>query len=275
MLARFLRSDLTRLFAYGFAAGRGDRVRLGRSGVRPSNDTRRARRYDRRIGDTVKRVPLFAAATLALASACQPALAESIVSAPVAAVKSPPAEGLQTAIFAGGCFWGVEGVFSHVKGVTSAVSGYHGGSRATASYNRVSDGNTGHAEAVKVTYDPSLVRYDQLLRIFFSVVTDPTELNRQGPDTGSQYRSALSPTTPDQRKVAAAYLMQLKGSGLWKQPIVTRIEPAGSFYPAEAHHQDFMANNPDYPYIAQWDRPKVEGLAKLYPGAYKRAFTKG
>ena len=215
------------------------------------------------------------ASLLAVASACSPAFAEGIVAAPAAKLASHDGKGLQTAIFSGGCFWGVEAVFSHVKGVTSAVSGYRGGTQATASYERVSGGDTGHAESVKVTYDPSRVRYDQLLRIYFSVVADPTELNRQGPDSGTQYRSALVPTTPDQRQVAAAYIDQLKASGLWKQPIVTRIEPAGGFYPAEGYHQDFMAKNPDYPYIVQWDMPKVEGLAKLYPGAYKPDFTKG
>jgi peptide-methionine (S)-S-oxide reductase len=214
---------------------------------------------------------------LALAAACQqPATAaESVLLAPAAQRQASEPNRLQTAIFAGGCFWGVEGVFSHVVGVTSAVSGYHGGGRSTAQYERVSGGNTGHAEAVRVTYDPSRVRYDQLLRIFFSVVTDPTQLNRQGPDVGSQYRNALVPTTEEQRLVASAYLAQLRASGLWKAPIVTRIESFQRFYPAEGYHQDFMLDNPEHPYIVRWDEPKVAALRRLFPGQYKRAFTRG
>ena len=180
---------------------------------------------------------------------------------------------LQAAIFAGGCFWGVEGVFSHVPGVTSAVSGYHGGSKKTADYRTVSRGTTGHAEAVRVTYDPKKVRYDQLLRIFFSVVADPTQLNYQGPDHGTQYRSALVPLSSEQRKVAAAYLAQLGKSGLWKKPIVTKVEKYRAFYPAETYHQDFMKKNPDHPYILRWDAPKVAALKRLYPDHYKRGFT--
>jgi len=213
--------------------------------------------------------------TLALAAACQqPASAgESAVRAPAAKVVAHESEGLKTAIFAGGCFWGVEGVFSHVIGVKSAVSGYHGGTAGTAHYRQVSSGRTGHAEAVRVRYDPAKVRYDQLLRIFFSVIADPTQLNRQGPDAGTQYRSALVPIGAEQRKVAKAYLKQLAGSGLWDRPIVTRIESPGTFYPAEAYHQDFMAANPDQPYILRWDAPKVAALKKLYPDHYKVRFT--
>jgi len=183
--------------------------------------------------------------------------------------------GLKTAVFAGGCFWGIEGVFSHVKGVTSAVSGYHGGTAATANYSRVTDGDTGHAEAVKVTYDPAIVRYDELLRIFFAVGTDPTQLNRQGPDVGTQYRNALAPISAEQAKVAGAYLAQLKAAKLWKKPLVTRIERAQAFYPAEAYHQDFMAANPNHPYIRRWDAPKIAALKRLFPGHYKAGFTKG
>jgi peptide-methionine (S)-S-oxide reductase len=212
---------------------------------------------------------------LAFTAACQqPLAAETAVHAPAAEHTAREGKGLQTAIFAGGCFWGVEGVFSHVKGVTGAVSGYHGGSRADARYERVSGGRTGHAEAVRVTYDPARVRYDQLLRVFFSVIADPTQRNRQGPDTGSQYRSALVPTTAEQRRVATAYLAQLRASGLWRQPIVTRIEPYRAFYPAEAYHQDFMVKNPRHPYIIRWDAPKVAALGKLYPGYYKPGFTR-
>ncbi len=212
---------------------------------------------------------------LALAAACQqPATAaETTVLAPAATQQSNEPRQLQTAIFAGGCFWGVEGVFSHVTGVTSAVSGYHGGAQATARYERVSDGDTGHAEAVRVTYDPARVRYDQLLRIFFSVVTDPTQLNRQGPDTGTQYRNALVPTTAEQRRVAEAYVAQLRTARLWRAPIVTRIEALQRFYPAEGHHQDFMLANPGHPYIVRFDAPKVAALRQMFPGQYKRSFT--
>lgn len=213
---------------------------------------------------------------VALAAACQQspsAAAEAVIAAPAAERAASEGPGLQTAIFAGGCFWGVEGVFSHMRGVTSAVAGYHGGGKRDANYPRVSGGGTAHAEAVRVTYDPDKVRYDQLLRAFFSVVTDPTQLNRQGPDVGRQYRSALVPTTEEQRRVASAYLAQLRASGLWQKPIVTRIEPYRAFYPAEKYHQDFMHKNPDHPYIRRWDAPKLEAFARLYPGYYKRGFT--
>lgn len=213
---------------------------------------------------------------LALAAACQqPAAAsETIVEAPAAQREAREDARPQTAIFAGGCFWGVEGVFSHMRGVTSAVSGYHGGGRRDASYDLVSAGKTAHAEAVRVTYDPAVVRYDELLRVFFSVVTDPTQRDRQGPDVGAHYRSALVPLNAEQRQVATAYLAQLRASGLWNKPIVTRIETHRAFYPAEDRHQDFMAKNPRHPYILRWDAPKVAGLAKLYPGLYKRGFTR-
>lgn len=212
---------------------------------------------------------------LALAAACQqPAeAAEAAVRAPIAAVKANEGKGLKTAIFAGGCFWGVEAVFSHTRGVTSAVSGYHGGTKGNADYDTVSGGSTGHAEAVKVTYDPAQVRYDQLLRIFFSVIADPTLKNRQGPDVGSQYRAALVPLSAEQRKVASAYLKQMRGSGLWSKPIVTGIEAPRTFYPAEKYHQDFALRNPRHPYIVRWDAPKVAAFKSLYPGQFKTGFT--
>jgi peptide-methionine (S)-S-oxide reductase len=222
-----------------------------------------------------RRVALFAPLLALTASCAQSASAEGIVRAPVAAVKSAEARGLQTAVFSGGCFWGVEGVFSHVKGVRSAVAGYRGGSASTASYSLVSTGTTGHAESVKVVYDPSQVRYDQLLQVFFSVVADPTERDRQGPDTGSQYRTALVPLNEAQRRVAAAYLAQLQTAHVWKRPLVARIEPAQPFFPAEAYHQDFMALHPDHPYILQWDAAKVAGLKQLYPTLYRPAASKG
>lgn len=194
--------------------------------------------------------------------------------APAAARPAKEAAGLRQAVFAGGCFWGVEGVFSHVRGVTSAVTGFSGGAAGTARYERVSLGDTGHAEAVRVTYDPRIVRYDQLLRIFFSVIADPTTLNRQGPDTGTQYRSALFPLDDEQRAVASAYLAQMGRSGLWPAPIVTRIEPFKGFYPADAYHQDFMARNPQYPYILAWDVQKVAAFKRLFPGFYSAAMTR-
>ena len=171
-----------------------------------------------------------------------------------------------TAVFAGGCFWGVEGVFAHVKGVVSAESGYAGGpANMTVSYDKISTGRTGYAEAVRVVYDPSKVSYGTLLRVFFSVITDPTTLNYQGPDHGTQYRSALFPTNAEQQKVARAYLAQLSKAGMWKAPIVTRIETVGRFQTAEAYHQNFMAKNPDYPYIRAWDAPKLVAFKRLYP----------
>ncbi len=220
---------------------------------------------------------LLASLTLFGASACgQQAIAsEEIASAPAAQLRAGETAGLKKAVFAGGCFWGVEGVFSHVKGVTSAVSGYHGGAQADADYRNVSAGGTGHAEAVRVTYDPSVVRYDELLRIFFSVVADPTLKNRQGPDVGTQYRAALIPLGAEQRKVASAYLAQMKKSGVWQAPIVTRIERYSGFYPAEAYHQDFMAKNPTHAYIRRWDAPKVREFARLYPDQYQKAFKRG
>lgn len=198
-----------------------------------------------------------------------------MVVAPAAEREAVEPKGLQAAIFAGGCFWGVEGVFSHLKGVTSAVSGYHGGRGADATYKTVSGGGTGHAESVRVVYDPEVIRYDQLLRVFFSVATDPTQRNRQGPDSGTQYRSALVPLSEEQRRVASAYLAQMEASGLWTSPVVTRIEAYRKFYPAEAAHQDFMAANPDNPYILRWDAPKVAALKRLYPKLYTADFTKG
>ena len=219
---------------------------------------------------------LVLAATAFVATACtSPALAESAVATPAAKIAAAEGKGLKTAIFAGGCFWGIEGVFSHLKGVTSAISGYHGGSAGTATYDRTSDGDTGHAESVRVTYDPAVIRYDQLLRVFFAVGADPTQLNRQGPDRGTQYRTALVPMSAEQNRVAAAYLAQLKASGLWKKPLVARIERAQAFYPAETYHQDFMSKNPDHGYIRMWDAPKVAALKRLFPGEYKAGFTTG
>jgi peptide-methionine (S)-S-oxide reductase len=219
---------------------------------------------------------LMAAGALALTSACQqPALAaEEVVEAPMATRSAKEGSGLKSAIFAGGCFWGVEAVFSHTKGVTSAISGYHGGTRRQADYKLVSSGVTDHAEAVKVTYDPKAIRYDQLLRIYFSVVADPTLLNRQGPDRGAHYRSALVPMSAEQNAVAKAYIAQLEKARLWDKPILTRIERAQAFYPAETYHQDFAAKNPRHGYIQRWDAPKVAALKRLYPGVYRSEFRR-
>jgi len=195
--------------------------------------------------------------------------AESAVRAPAAIVSVPNSATSETAVFAGGCFWGVQGVFQHVKGVKSAVSGFTGGAGNTAHYDRVSDGDTGHAESVRVVFDPRVVSYADLLRIYFSVITDPTQLNAQGPDTGTQYRSALFPTSEVQRKVAAAYIDQLRQAHLWNKPIVTRIERAQPFYPAEAYHQDYLTLHPDAGYIRYNDLPKVAALKQLYPQLWR------
>ncbi|HLZ67104.1 MAG TPA: peptide-methionine (S)-S-oxide reductase MsrA [Aliidongia sp.] len=197
--------------------------------------------------------------------------ADAPVPVPPPAVDEPvPATATtETAVFAGGCFWGVQGVFQHVAGVTSAVSGYSGGAQSTAQYRAVETGNTGHAESVEITYDPHKISYGRLLQIFFSVAHDPTELNRQGPDVGTQYRSAIFAQTPEQQQVAAAYISQLDKSGQFRAPVVTKVEPFKGFYPAEAYHQDFLAQNPTYPYIAINDLPKVRGLAKQFPDFYR------
>lgn len=223
----------------------------------------------------MKRFGSFFVAVAVALSACAPASAETVFDAPAATRVARESGGLKTAIFAGGCFWGVEAVFSHTRGVTSAVSGYHGGSAATAHYDQVSAGGTGHAEAVRVTYDPSVVRYDQLLRILFSVIADPTSLNAQGPDRGTQYRAAIVPLSAEQRAVAVAYLAQMRSSGVWKKPIVVAIERAKKFYPAEAYHQDFAKKNPNHPYIQRWDAPKVAAFRQKFPALYKAEFTTG
>ena len=175
----------------------------------------------------------------------------------------------ETAVFAGGCFWGVQGVFQHVKGVKNAVSGYAGGAADTAQYERVSNGNTGHAESVEVTFDPSQVSYGTLLQIYFSVAHNPTELNRQGPDTGTQYRSAIFTKSAEQQRVAQAYIAQLDAAHSFDKPIVTKLETFNGFYPAEEEHQDFLTEHPTYPYIVINDLPKVAQLKQLYPDRYQ------
>jgi peptide-methionine (S)-S-oxide reductase len=217
------------------------------------------------------RIAPFAAAALLAGAALfvAPSLAaDGVVNAPRPALVEPVSGHSETAIFAGGCFWGVQGVFAHVKGVTATTAGYTGGKAATAEYETVSGGNTGHAESVKVVFDPAKVNYADLLRIYFSVVTDPTEVDRQGPDEGPQYRSALFPQSPAQARVARAYIAQLAAARVYSRPIATKLEQAPGFYPAEAYHQNFMALNPDYPYIVINDRPKVEALKRIFPQSY-------
>jgi peptide-methionine (S)-S-oxide reductase len=175
----------------------------------------------------------------------------------------------EVAVLAGGCFWGVQGVFQHVDGVTSAVSGYAGGSANTAHYEMVGTNTTGHAESVRVTFDPRRISYGRILQIYFSVAHDPTELNRQGPDVGTQYRSAIFPINPEQARLAEAYIAQLDQTHVFDAPIVTKIETARDFYPAEDYHQDFLTRNPRHPYIFVNDLPKIEHLKRLFPDLYR------
>jgi peptide-methionine (S)-S-oxide reductase len=178
------------------------------------------------------------------------------------------APGRQTAVLAGGCFWGIQAVFQHVKGVNNATSGYAGGNADTADYETVSMGQSGHAESVKITYDPSQVSYGELLRVFFSVALDPTELNRQGPDTGTQYRSVIFYANDEQQKIAEAYIAQLDQAKVFKHRIVTQVVPLKAFYPAEAYHQDYASIHPNNPYIMLNDAPKVSNLRKQFPQLY-------
>jgi peptide-methionine (S)-S-oxide reductase len=178
--------------------------------------------------------------------------------------------GQQTAVLAGGCFWGLEAVFEHLNGVSEVVSGYAGGNASTAQYERVGTGATGHAEAVKITYDPTKITYAQLLKVYFAVAHDPTELNRQGPDEGSQYRSAIFFANPDQQKVAQAYINQLTKAHTFKAPIVTQLSALNGFYVAEASHQNFITRNPSYPYVVVNDLPKLNQLRKQFPELYKQ-----
>lgn len=179
------------------------------------------------------------------------------------------AAGLRTAVFAGGCFWGVQGVFQHVAGVHNAVSGYAGGSAATATYAQIVTGSTGHAEAVRISYDPALVSYGDLLQVFFSAAHDPTQLNRQGPDIGPQYRSAIFPQDEGQAAIAAAYIEQLNRTRLYEAAIMTVVEPDQTFYPAEAYHQDYLVRNPTQPYIVYNDLPKIAHLKRLFPDRWR------
>jgi len=178
--------------------------------------------------------------------------------------------GKETAIFAGGCFWGTQSVFERVKGVVATTAGYAGGSADTATYDQVTTETTGHAESVKVVYDPSKITYGKLLQIFFSVVHDPTQLNRQGPDVGTSYRSAIFYTNEEQKKISTEYIAQLNAAGVFKKPIVTEVTPLKGFYDAESYHQDYALHHPDNPYILVCDRPKVEALKKEFPDLFQK-----
>lgn len=209
-------------------------------------------------------------AILAALAVASPLRAEQVVQAPVPTVDAKATKALETAVFAGGCYWGVEGVFSHVNGVHLVKSGFAGGPKGRkVDYEAVSGGDTGYAESVRVTYDPRIVSYGTLLRVFFSVIADPTTLDYQGPDHGTQYRSALFPLDAEQQQTASAYLAQLGKSGIWRGPIVTRIERFTGFQDAAADHQNFMSRNPRHPYIQRWDAPKLAAFKAMYPALYR------
>jgi len=217
------------------------------------------------------------AAALVLAAfgwACQagPVGADALnqpIPAPVLDTPAAEAKGLQTAVLAGGCFWGMQGMFQHVPGVTKVVAGYSGGTKATAHYDIVSTETTGHAESVEITFDPKKISYGQLLRLYFAVAHDPTQLNRQGPDHGPSYRSEIFFTSPSQERIARAYVEQLTKGKIFGASIVTKIEPLKGFYPAEDYHQDFLIRNPTYPYVVRNDLPKIDALKRVYPEHYR------
>ena len=208
---------------------------------------------------------LVAVVTKAMSGAAQEGL---VLPAPAVDIPASQASS-EVMVIAGGCFWGVQGVFQHVKGVTNAVSGYAGGAQSTATYEQTNDGTTGHAESVQITFDPRQVTYGQLLHVFFSVAHDPTELNRQGPDTGTQYRSTIFPANAEQAAVAKAYIAQLNQARAFKKTIATTIEMGRTFYAAEKYHQDFLVRNPTHPYIVHNDLPKIESFKRLLPGLYR------
>ena len=211
----------------------------------------------------------FWTAILGTLALCSHALAGTFPDPAVDAPKASKA-GQESAVFAGGCFWGVDAVFKHVKGVTKATSGYSGGSATTAHYEIVGSGLTGHAESVEVIYDPSQITYGQLLRVFFSVAHDPTQLNRQGPDVGTQYRSAIFYAGPEQQRIAEAYIAQLDGAKMFPKPIVTQVVQLSAFYPAEAYHQNYLALHPTSPYIVYHDLPKLTALKAQFPELYRQ-----
>lgn len=213
---------------------------------------------------------LFAAAAAAILGLAAPIATAAATPLPDPAVDTPLAKaaGTETAVLAGGCFWGVEGVFEHVKGVTRVMSGYSGGTADTANYRQVSSGRTGHAEAVRITYDPRKISYGQLLKVFFSVAHDPTQLNRQGPDTGPQYRSAVFYADAEQKRVADAYIAQLQKAQVFPRPVVTEVVPLKAFHEAEAYHQDYMVKHPTQRYIVVNDQPKIADLKRQFPSLF-------
>jgi peptide-methionine (S)-S-oxide reductase len=223
----------------------------------------------------MNRRSLLAPLLIALTACSAASASDEGVRLPAPTVDAAAAPGEAAAVFAGGCFWGVEGVFQHVRGVKSVRNGYTGGDAAHANYDDVSEGDTGHAESVRVVYDPTQVTYGQLLQVFFSVAQDPTLLNRQGPDQGTQYRSAVFYASPEQKKVAEAYVAQLTAAHAFSAPIVTQVTPLKVFYPAEDYHQDYMRLNPDAMYIAINDRPKVLALERIYPERYVASWANG
>jgi len=227
----------------------------------------RTPRFNWRLGSMLVVAGFLAVA--AWRSMAPSSAAEEARLVPPPAIDQQSEAGMEVAVLAGGCFWGVQGVFQHVEGVINAVSGYAGGEQATAQYQRVGGGSTGHAEAVKITFDPRKISYGQILQIYFSVAHDPTQLDRQGPDSGPQYRSAIFPTNVKQAEIAKAYIAQLDQAHVFKAPIVTRIEDGKAFYPAEAYHQDFLTRNPSHPYIVYNDLPKIEDLKRLFPAVYR------
>jgi peptide-methionine (S)-S-oxide reductase len=239
--------------------------------ARPMYEATRASHFPR-IPMSPTCSPRFRVALALLAAVVLQACGAPLRAAPLPApaVDTPKATtpGVQTAVFAGGCFWGVEAVFRHVEGVKRAVSGYAGGNKQTAQYEIVSTGMTGHAESVQVTYDPSRITYGELLRIFFSVAHDPTQLNRQGPDHGTQYRSAIFVENADQKRIADAYIAQLTAAKALPAPIVTQVVQLPAFYPAEDYHQNYLANHPDQPYIVYNDLPKLAALKEQFPARY-------
>jgi peptide-methionine (S)-S-oxide reductase len=213
---------------------------------------------------------LLSLVLLAIGLGIAPAAAESARMVPAPALDQTAGQTTsEVAVLAGGCFWGVQGVFQHVEGVTSAVSGYAGGARETATYGKVGSGRTGHAEAVRITYDPRKVSFGRLLQIYFSVTHDPTELNRQGPDVGPQYRSTIFPASDEQARIARAYIDQLDQARIFSARIVTTVEPGRAFYPAEAYHQDYLTLHPNQPYIVINDLPKVAALKRLFPQSWR------
>jgi peptide-methionine (S)-S-oxide reductase len=209
------------------------------------------------------------AGTVALWSFSGPSrAAEDAVIIPPPALDAKAATGIQTAVVAGGCFWGVQGVFQHTAGVLNAVSGYAGGAKETAEYEKVSTGTTGHAESVEIKFDPKQISYGRILQIFFSVTHDPTQLDRQGPDTGTQYRSEIFTLNDEQKRVADAYIAQLNAAGVYKKPIVTRVGLLKGFFPAESYHQDYLTLHPSQPYVAYYDIPKIRNLKKIFADSY-------